>query len=78
MNRLHAVEWAGDRGEVLARVMYRRMFMREYLRRAALAEMREQTPSALPDLPDLYEPNRWSCSTSGAGSTCGTTPAAST
>ncbi|WP_051893318.1 hypothetical protein [Streptomyces erythrochromogenes] len=112
LNRLRAVEWVGDWDHVLARVMSRRVLMREYLRRAALwaqeysaesawpffdvseyvdpgfrlspetaaeldaylgrvpgseiretcagavrlAEMREQNPAALPDLPDLYEP----------------------
>ncbi|MEU9148718.1 hypothetical protein [Streptomyces sp. NPDC048349] len=112
LNRLRAVEWVGDWDDVLARVMSRRILMREYLRRAALwaqaysaerawpffdvteyvdpefrlspetaaeleeylsrvpgsalkatcagavrlAELREQNPAALPDLPDLYEP----------------------
>ncbi|MFE7181180.1 hypothetical protein [Streptomyces erythrochromogenes] len=36
LNRLRAVEWVGDRDHVLARVMSRRVLMREYLRRAAL------------------------------------------
>lgn len=36
LERLRAVEWVGDWDDVLARVMSRRLLMREYLRRAGM------------------------------------------
>ncbi|MFJ9939004.1 hypothetical protein [Streptomyces erythrochromogenes] len=48
LDRLRAVEWVGDRDHVLARVMSRRVLMREYLRRAALWAREYAVESAWP------------------------------
>ncbi|MEV6679344.1 hypothetical protein AB0N09_21200 [Streptomyces erythrochromogenes] len=48
LNRLRAVEWVGDRDQVLARVVSRRVLMREYLRRAALWARECSAESAWP------------------------------
>ncbi|WP_183066746.1 hypothetical protein [Streptomyces sp. gCLA4] len=48
LNRFRAVEWVGDWDHVLARVMSRRILMREYLRRAALWAQEYAADSAWP------------------------------
>ncbi|MFJ3515449.1 MULTISPECIES: hypothetical protein [unclassified Streptomyces] len=48
LNRLRTVEWVGDWDSVLARVMSRRILMREYLRRAALWAQTYSVESAWP------------------------------
>ncbi|MFE7099572.1 hypothetical protein [Streptomyces erythrochromogenes] len=58
LNRLRAVEWVGDWDHVLARVMSRRMLMREYLRRAALWAQEYGVESAWPffDVTEYVDP----------------------
>ncbi|MEU6294432.1 hypothetical protein [Streptomyces erythrochromogenes] len=48
LNRLRAVQWVGDWDHVLARVVSRRVLMREYLRRAALWAQEYAAESAWP------------------------------
>ncbi|MFJ1566998.1 hypothetical protein ACIOG8_22740 [Streptomyces erythrochromogenes] len=58
LNRFRAVEWVGDWGHVLARVMSRRVLMREYLRRAALWAQAYSAESAWPffDVTEYVDP----------------------
>ncbi|MFJ7773635.1 hypothetical protein [Streptomyces yangpuensis] len=59
LSRLRAVEWVGEWDHVLARVMSRRILLREYLRRAALWAQEYAVESAWPffDVTQYVDPD---------------------